>query len=79
MSQKTFEAIAEVEVYLEEWSDQELIDELRSRGYSLYKNPSLRINSSDWQTILEIIDQMPRNWETDRIREKVLRERHSIN
>lgn len=68
--------MAEVEVDLDEWTDRELVDEIRIRGYNCFKDHSTVFINSDWQMILEMIDSLPRGWEIDRLREKVLRARH---
>lgn len=67
----------DVEVYVDEVigeaDDQELIDELTNRGYSVTKdvNP-LVFDTYDWKFLLELIDQQKCNWELRRVRDKVL-------
>jgi hypothetical protein len=78
MSYKTVEAYVEVEVDLDDWKDQELIDEMKSRGYTCVKDYNQIFETSDWQMLLDIIDKQPRNWGTDQLREKVFNERNKI-
>ena len=54
--------------------DQELIDELESRGYTCVKDEVERelFDRYDWLQLQEIIERLPRSWETERLREKVV-------
>jgi hypothetical protein len=77
MTYKTIETYVKVD--LSEWNDQELVDEMRDRGYTCVKSSEGGFENQDWQMLLEIIDRPePRTWETDRIREKVFCARHQI-
>lgn len=68
----------DVEVYVDEVigeaDDQELIDELNSRGYTVVKDGSEQegFDKFDWQFLLEMIDRQRPNWEISRLRDKVL-------
>jgi len=68
----------EVEVDLDEWRDDELVKEMNSRGYTCFKDHVDSFENSDWQMLLELIDGQPRNWEIDRVREKVFEARYKI-
>ena len=66
----------DVDVYVDdvinEMDDQELIDELNSRGYTVSKDPEReRFEREDWQFLLEMLDKNPQTWYTRRVREKV--------
>jgi hypothetical protein len=66
----------DVDVYVDdvinEMDDQELIDELESRGYTVTKEPVVEgFDREDWQFLLEMIDRQPPHWETRRLRDKV--------
>lgn len=76
MTYKTVEV--DVEVDLDEWTDRELVDEMRHRGYTCVKSSEGQFEKEDWQMLLEMIDNLPRSWEIDRLRDKVLKARHQI-
>jgi 6-pyruvoyl-tetrahydropterin synthase len=66
----------DVDVYvddvIDEMDDQELIDELNSRGYTVSKDPEREsFEREDWQFLLEMLDKTPETWYTRRVREKV--------
>jgi hypothetical protein len=76
MTYKTVEV--DVEVYLDDWTDRELVDEMTQRGYTCVKTGEGLFENQDWQMLLEMIDNLPRSWEIDRLRDKVLKARHQI-
>jgi hypothetical protein len=66
----------DVDVYvddvIDEMDDQELIDELNSRGYTVSKDVEReRFEREDWQFLLEMLDKNPQTWYTRRVRDKV--------
>ena len=66
----------DVDVYvddvIDEMDDQELIDELNSRGYTVSKDPEREsFEREDWQFLLEMLDKNPETWYTRRVRDKV--------
>lgn len=61
-----------VEVDLDEWCDNELIEEMKLRGYSCVKGDEAGMEREDWQFLLEMLDKQPENWYSRRVREKVL-------
>jgi hypothetical protein len=72
---KTIETYVDVD--LDEWCDEELIEEMRLRGYSCIKGDDGGMNREertreDWQFLLEVIDRQPANWFTRRVRDKVV-------
>ena len=76
MTYKTVEV--DVDVYLDEWEDQELINELKDRGRKIWvDDQSSRFDNADWNMLLQIVDQQPRNWELDRVREKIIAARYN--
>lgn len=68
----------DVDVYVDdvinEADDQELIDELESRGYTCVKDGRAfeGFDKYDWLQLQEIIERLPRSWETERLRDKIL-------
>jgi hypothetical protein len=66
----------DVDVYVDdvinEADDQELIDELNRRGYTVSKGTEGGLDREDWQFLLEVIDSQPANWFTRRVRDKVV-------
>jgi hypothetical protein len=69
MSYKTIETY--VEVALDEWSDRELVDEMKFRGYTCTKDNSNGFSNEDWEILLKLLDSVPETWETRRVRDKV--------
>ena len=67
----------DVDVYvddvIDEMDDQELIDELNSRGYTVTKDSAVveAFEREDWQFLLEMLDKTSQTWYTRRVREKV--------
>jgi hypothetical protein len=66
---KTIETYVEVD--LDEWCDEELIEEMRLRGYSCIKGDDGGMNREDWQFLLELIDRQPETWYSRRVRDKL--------
>ena len=71
----------DVDVYVDdvinEMSDQELIDELNSRGYAVIKDAeNTGFDREDWQFLLEMIDKTPETWYTRRVRDKIFQARY---
>ncbi len=63
---------------IDEMDDQELIDELESRGYTVTKEPVVEgFDREDWQFLLEMIDRQPPHWETRRLRDKLFEACHA--
>ena len=67
----------DVDVYVDdvinEMDDQELIDELNSRGYTVTKDPEREsFDREDWHFLLEMIDKNTETWYTRRVREKLM-------
>ena len=70
----------DVDVYvddvIDEIDDQELIDELNSRGYTVTKDVEREsFEREDWQFLLEMLDKNPQTWYTCRVRDKLLEAR----
>ena len=62
----------DVDVYLDEFDEDEIVDELESRGYYVSKDkPSKGFDREDWQFLLDLLDKTPETWYTRRVREKV--------
>jgi hypothetical protein len=52
--------------------DQDFIDILEGRGYTVSKGPNAEgFEREDWQFLLEILDKHPETWYTRRVREKL--------
>jgi hypothetical protein len=71
----------DVEVYVDEViheaDDQELIDELVSRGYTVVKGDEQKVfDRDDWSLLLEMVDKQPTTWYNRRIRDKLLEARY---
>lgn len=67
----------DVDVYVDdvisEMDDQELIDELNSRGYTVSKDPEAEsFEREDWRFLLEMLDKHESNWYNRRVRDKLM-------
>jgi hypothetical protein len=58
---KTFYAEAEIDVGLDEWDDEDLIEELESRDYVVTKGEG----HGDYQEILDDIFELYKDWKDD--------------
>jgi len=77
MTRKTVDTYVEVDVDLDEWEDDELIEEMRLRGYICVKsNGGADFDNEDWQFLLEMIDKNSETWYTRRVRDKIFQARH---
>jgi hypothetical protein len=58
---------------LDELDDQDFIDILNSRGYTVTKEPAVEgFDREDWQFLLEMIDKQPETWYSRRVRDKLM-------
>jgi hypothetical protein len=65
-----------VDDIIDEMDDQDFIDILESRGYTVTKDVEREVfDREDWQFLIEIVDKQPVTWYTHRIREKLMAER----
>ena len=73
----------DVDVYIDdiinEADDEQLINELVSRGYTVTKTEDTAdveaFEREDWQFLLEMLDKSPQTWYTHRVRDKLLEAR----
>ena len=81
MAVKTIEAYVDVDVNLDEFEDQELIDEIESRGYHVSDDPttSVHLEDEDLEYLLELLDKQGVNWYNTRVRDKVFGLRYQGN
>ena len=66
----------DVDFDLDEWDDEELIEELEHRGYSVIKGVTEDFDREDYDSLIEMIDKQPYSWYTRRIRDKLFTARH---
>ena len=77
MAYKNRTVTVDVDVYIDdvivEADDEQLIDELNSRGYTVTKDTDFAegFEQEDWQFLLEMLDKNPQTWYTRRVRDKV--------
>ena len=67
----------DVDVYVDDviadMDDQDLIDELNSRGYTVTKDVEREsFEREDWRFLLEMLDKQEANWYNRRVRDKLL-------
>jgi hypothetical protein len=53
----------EIEVYLDEWSDDELIEEMKDRGYSCHENGE---GTDVYEKVMDDIYDLYKEWKDDR-------------
>ena len=70
-------AYVTVDVELDEFDDDELVEELESRGFIVNNNDKEveKFDMEDWKLLLEIIDTVPETVYTRRVREKLMDQR----
>lgn len=67
----------DVDVYIDdvidEMRDQDLIDILEGRGYTVTKDVELQtFERADWHMLLNLLDSQNPNWELRRVRDKIM-------
>ena len=67
----------DVDVYVDDvindMDDQDLIDELNSRGYTVTKDPEREsFDREDWHFLLDMLDKQESNWYNRRVRDKLM-------
>lgn len=67
----------DVDIDLDEFDDDEIIEELESRGFVVNDNNKEveKFHMEDWKLLLEIIDTVPETVYTRRVREKLMDQR----
>jgi len=77
MGYKTVTVDVDVDIDLDELDNEELIDELKDRGYTVTKDADFvkAFEREDWQFLLEMLDKNPQTLYTLRVREKLLEAR----
>ena len=67
----------DVDIDLDVFDDDELIEELESRGFVVNDNEKEieKFDMEDWKLLLEIIDTVPETVYTRRVREKLMNQR----
>jgi len=72
MPYKTISVDVDVEVDIGEFEDEELIEELRSRGYKIAEDQSdTKIDKYDIEFLLNLIDRSEQTWYIRCVRDKL--------
>jgi hypothetical protein len=72
MPYKTISVDVDVEVDIGEFEDEELIEELRSRGYNIAEDQSdTKIDKYDIEFLLNLIDRSEQTWYIRCVRDKL--------
>jgi hypothetical protein len=72
MQYKTISVDVDVEVDIGEFEDEELIEELRSRGYKIAEDQSdTKIDKYDIEFLLNLIDRSEQTWYIRCVRDKL--------
>lgn len=65
----------DVDVYLDDFDDQDLVEELENRGYSCYEDPNKPsgdppiLSRNDLVLLRQLLDTDLKNWEHTRLRD----------
>ena len=65
----------DVDIYLDEFNDDELVEEVKARGYTVLEEEVEKFDMEDWKLLLEIVDTVPETVYTRRVREKLMNQR----
>ena len=68
-------AYVTVDVDLDEFDNDELVEEVKARGYTVVEEEVEKFDMEDWKLLLEIIDTVPETVYTRRVREKLMDQR----
>ena len=68
-------AYVTVDVDLDEFDDDELVEEVKTRGYTVVEEDVEKFHMEDWKLLLEIVDTVPETVYTRRVREKLMDQR----
>ena len=65
----------DVDIDLDVFDDDELVEEVKARGYTVVEEEIEKFHMEDWKLLLEIIDTVPETVYTRRVREKLMNQR----
>ena len=69
-------AYVTVDVDLDEFDDDELVEEVKARGYTIVEEEEVeKFDMEDWTLLLELVDNTPETVYTRRVREKLMNQR----
>ena len=68
-------AYVTVDVDLDEFDNDELVEEVKARGYTVVEEEVEKFDMEDWKLLLEIVDTVPETVYTRRVREKLMDQR----
>lgn len=69
-------AYVTVDVDLDEFDDDELVEEVKARGYKILEEEEVeKFDMDDWKLLLELVDNTPETVYTRRVREKLMNQR----
>jgi hypothetical protein len=64
----------DIEIDLDNFNDDELVDELTERGYTVTNGLTAcdDFDKDDWQYLINLVDNTQKTWYTHRIRDKLM-------
>lgn len=73
MARKTIEAYVDVDVDLDDFDDNELMEELEHRGYTVVADPAVdtALSNEDLEYLLTLLDKQDFDWYNTRVRDKI--------
>ena len=73
MSQRTVNVDVAVDIDLDDFDDDEIIDEMHLRGYECIKSQTRSgLDRADFEYLIELVDRSEETWYTRRVRDKLL-------
>ena len=73
MAVKTIETYVDVDVDVDEFDDNEIVEELKNRGYTVLAESAVDValSDEDLEYLLTLLDKQDRNWYNNRVRDKI--------
>ena len=73
MAVKTIETYVDVDVDLDDFDDNELVEELEHRGYTVLAESAVDValSDEDLEYLLALLDKQDFNWYNTRVRDKI--------
>ena len=75
MGYKTVTVDVNVDIDLDVFDNDELVEEVKARGYTVVEENVEKFDMEDWKLLLEIVDTVPETVYTRRVREKLMNQR----
>jgi hypothetical protein len=68
----TVDVEVDLDDVIEEMDDQDFIDILETRGYTVIDGIEEDFEKEDWNFLIEMLDKQPYHWYNNRVRDKLV-------